>query len=247
LLYRSKDTMSCILGLLLVVSASVAYATSFIKKSNSGICHPPESSWYDRTEDYEAFDSIAACIESGGRLPKAMSLSLHASTRHEETGNRSQPSYERERFGAGWADVDGDCQESRAEALIETSSTPVRFSDSRRCRVIAGRWVSPFTGQVIQNSADIDIDHVVPLRWAWEHGAALWTQEKREKFANDPRNLWPVELSLNRSKGARGPDDWLPPSGQCLYTARFVRIVRIFELNLNEAEQSAFQSILERC
>lgn len=239
--------MSCTLGFLLVVFVCVANATSFIKKSNSGICHPPESGWYDRTEDYEAFDSITACIESGGRLPKAMSLSLLASTSREGAGNLSQPGYARARFGAGWADVDGDCQDSRAEALIETSSTPVRFSDSRRCRVIAGRWVSPFTGQVIQNSADIDIDHVVPLRWAWEHGAALWTQEKREKFANDPRNLWPVELSLNRSKGARGPDDWLPPSGQCLYTARFVRIVRIFDLNLNEAEQSAFQSILERC
>jgi len=73
--------------------------------------------------------------------------------------------------------------------------------------------------------------HVVLLRWVWEHGAALWTQEKREKFANDPRNLWPVELSLNRSKGARGPEDWLPPFGRCQFIARFSRLIKIYDLN----------------
>ena len=41
--------------------------------------------------------------------------------------------------------------------------------------------------------------HVVPLKWAWDHGADTWSRDKREKFANDPVNLWSVELSLNRS------------------------------------------------
>jgi hypothetical protein len=39
-----------------------------------------------------------------------------------------------------------------------------------------------------------------------------------------------VELSLNRSKGARGPNEWLPPSGQCGYVARFARVVKQYEL-----------------
>jgi len=105
----------------------------------------------------------------------------------------------RSAFGHGWDDQDGDCQNSRAEALIATSTTPVRFATGKRCRVVTGRWVSPFTGRVIQNAGEIDIDHVVPLAWSWSRGAGQWSREKREQFANDSMNLWPVEASLNRS------------------------------------------------
>ncbi|MGM0953782.1 MAG: HNH endonuclease family protein [Pseudomonadota bacterium] len=56
----------------------------------------------------------------------------------------------------------------------------------------------------MHDASKIDIDHVVPLKWAWQHGANKWTKEKRERFANDPRNLWSVELSLNSQKGAKG-------------------------------------------
>ena len=91
-----------------------------------------------------------------------------------------------------------DNQDARAEALIETSTVqPVQFASADRCRVTRGRWISPFTGKVIQNASDIDIDHVVPLAWAWEHGASQWSDEKRERFANDLTHLWPVELGLN--------------------------------------------------
>jgi hypothetical protein len=230
-LHRSIGSMSCFLGFVLLVFASVSNASLFIKKSNSGICHPPEGGWYDRTKNYKAFDFVEACLATGGRLPKGVSRSHQASIGYAEVRQEPNSGYARERFGAGWADADGDCQDSRAEALIQMSSTTVRFADSKRCRVITGRWISPFTGNVIQNASDIDIDHVVPLRWAWYHGAADWTQEKRETFANDPRNLWPVELSLNRSKGARGPEDWLPPSGRCQYIARFSRLIKIYKLS----------------
>ena len=107
--------------------------------------------------------------------------------------------YDRSAFGHGWDDTDGDCQDSRAEALIAISTTPVRFATGKRCRVVTGRWISPFTNQVVQNASDIDIDHVVPLAWSWDRGAGQWSREKRERFANDPVNLWPVEASLNRS------------------------------------------------
>ena len=59
--------------------------------------------------------------------------------------------------------------------------------------------VSAFTGKVIQNSSEIDIDHVVPLAWSWDRGASEWTDDKRLQFANHPVNLLPVEASLNRS------------------------------------------------
>ncbi|WP_421868152.1 HNH endonuclease family protein [Marinobacter adhaerens] len=229
-----KSFTGLITALLIVASPSVT--ADLVKRTNSGICHPPASSYYDRTKNFQAFDSVEECLASGGRLPKGMS-GYESSQRYTSRAVvMGAQDYERRKFGPGWDDADGDCQNSRAEALIAQSSTQVRFADERRCRVITGRWISPFTGNVIQNASDIDIDHVVPLKWAWDHGANTWSDDKRERFANDPVNLWSVELSLNRQKGAQGPEDWLPPAGRCQYVSRFVRIVKAYKLEPSEAE-----------
>lgn len=167
-----------------------------VKMSNSGLCHPPKSSWYERTENYRAFDSLRSCLDSGGKLPHGVSLSSLSEPQERYGESRD---YDRKAFGSGWDDSNNDCQDSRAEALIATSTTPVRFATDNRCRVITGRWVSPFTNRVILNSSDIDIDHVVPLAWSWERGSSGWSKEKRERFANDQANLLAVEASLNRS------------------------------------------------
>ncbi|MBO6813103.1 MAG: HNH endonuclease [Marinobacter sp.] len=232
---------SSLLALIIVIGfAPVAAET--IKKTSSGICHPPESSYYDRTENFLAFDSLEKCVASGGRLPKQL-----ASNNAPKLNKHGTNSYRRSAFGHGWDDADGDCQNSRAEALIASSGTPVRFASDNRCRVAAGRWISPFTGNVIQNSQGIDIDHVVPLKWAWDRGADEWSLAKRESFANDPINLWPVELALNRSKGARPPNEWLPPAGQCGYVARFVRIVKGYDLKPSSYESYWLRSFLDAC
>jgi len=41
-----------------------------VKKSSSDICHVPGTTYYDRTTNYTAYDSIDECLASGGRLPK---------------------------------------------------------------------------------------------------------------------------------------------------------------------------------
>jgi len=230
-----------LIAILSLFSMNMAHA-DLVKKSNSGLCHPPHSSWYERTKSYTSFDSLSACLASGGALPKGVSIDTRVGGQGESQQDRG---YERSAFGHGWDDADGDCQDSRAEALIATSTTKVRFANDRRCRAVTGRWISPFTGRVIQNASDIDIDHVVPL--AWERGADSWTRVKRERFANDPVNLFPVEASLNRSKGAKGPDEWLPPASRCGYVARFVRIVKQYGLELRPVEAQWLRSFVDRC
>nr|WP_237133424.1 HNH endonuclease family protein [Pseudohongiella sp. O18] len=237
---------------LIAISSQTLAQGQIVKKSNSDICHPPESSYYERTRNFRPFESVQACLDSGGRLPANLTrsaVSEGTSLRLPRSTRSSAPvsGYDRSRFGHGWDDADGDCQDSRAEALIATSSTQVRFADGRRCRVTTGRWITPYTENIIQNSSEIDIDHVVPLRWAWDRGADQWSQQKRESFANDPVNLLPVEASLNRAKGARGPDEWLPPSGQCGYVARFVRIVRVYGLDMEADEERGIQELLGQC
>jgi len=185
-----------LLVLLVGFSFSSTADAAVVKMSGSGLCHPPQSSWYERTKNYQAFESLEECLASGGKLPQGVS---RVSLKGPQEQSDERQNYERSAFGHGWNDADGDCQDSRAEALIATSTTQVRFADNKRCRVITGRWISPFTNHVIQNADDIEIDHVVPLAWAWDRGAMEWSMEKRKLFANDPMNLFPVEASLNSS------------------------------------------------
>jgi len=145
-------------------------------------------------------------------------------------------------FPRAWTDADGDCQDSRQEALIEQATGPLKY-DRRGCRVIAGRWISPYTGAVLHDPSKIDIDHVVPLKWAWTHGGARWPYERWMAFVNDPVNLLSVEASLNRQKGAKGLDRWLPPRNACQYVSRFLRIVRIYRLDMSSGEVQRYRLI----
>jgi hypothetical protein len=232
----------------LLLFSYAALAGAGVKLSTSGICHAPNSPWYDKTTRFTSYATLSECISAGGRLPKGVKASNgEAAPLAFHNSNQAKiPKYNRRQFGDGWSDADGDCQNSRAEALVSTSTIPVRLTKND-CRVLSGRWISPFTGNVIMDASGIDIDHVVPLAWAWAHGAHGWSRDLREKFGNDPINLWPVEASLNRQKGAKGPNQWLPPSGQCQYVARFKRIVLIYRLELSHSESTWINTFLTDC
>ena len=102
--------MRLMIGLVavIVLLSSTPLTAELIKKSKSGLCHPPESAWYDRTQSYYGFDSLRECLDSGGRLPSGISLDSSNSDRNEIGGKAD---YERSAFGHGWDDTDGDCQD----------------------------------------------------------------------------------------------------------------------------------------
>ena len=55
---ESKNLINAVLKIVFLAflaSANPAFA-SVVKMSNSGICHPPQSSWYDRTKTFQQFD-----------------------------------------------------------------------------------------------------------------------------------------------------------------------------------------------
>ena len=146
-----------------------------------------------------------------------------------------------------WIDADGDCQNTRAETLIRHSTKPVRFATARGCRVVTGLWVDVYSDDILYDAGGIDIDHIIPLGWAHTHGAATWGPMKKEAFANDPDNLVPVLARLNRQKGKKGPDEWRPPSNLCGYAARWMAILRKYELVLTVREFEAIQGMKLHC
>jgi hypothetical protein len=226
-----------------------AYASSsLVKKSKSGICHDKYSSYYDRTKNFKSFNTLSSCLDSGGRLPKnykgnsAKDTKIQTYSKSKQYQNTNSK-YSRKQFGSGWADLNKDCQNSRMETLISQSVGQIQYKSSKQCKVKSGKWISPFTGNVIYSASDIDIDHVVPLSWSWKHGSNAWSKEKRVKFANDPANLLSVEASLNRQKGDKGLNKWLPPKNKCQYIARFIRLYKTYDLKLTNSESSQYANI----
>lgn len=204
-----------------LVSASIQAAT--VKLSESMICHDSSSPWYKKTQNYVPYDSLDACLNAGGRLPYT-----HKGVIDQRTRSNQKTPYKHEYFGDGWGDFDRDCQNTRAEVLIELSTQPVTFRRDRGCTVDRGKWISPFTGQIYYEASDLDVDHIVPLSLAWKRGAYGWDYATRVAFANDIRNLWPVEASLNRSKNDKPISRWLPPTNQCQYTYAYIRMLKTY-------------------
>ena len=153
-------------------------------------------------------------------------------------------SYSRSEFGDGWIAFRG-CINVREQALIAKSAEPILL-DSSGCTVVKGLWLDPYSGMLYKDPQMLDIDHVVPLKWAWEHGAKNWDRKKRVAFANfldDNKHLLPVSKKLNRSKSDRGPDRWLPPTGQCSYILNFNRITALWNLEYSSEENKKIQTL----
>jgi len=53
-----------------------------------------------------------------------------------------------------WEDLDADCQNTRAEILIRDSRVLVQFKGEVECRVVAGEWFDPYTGQVFTSASE---------------------------------------------------------------------------------------------
>lgn len=230
--------------LLAIAVGGASYAASplpVVKMSTSGICHTEASVWYTRTKNFTAFSNLESCLAKGGRLPKTSSTTVQT----QSASSSSSSTYNRTRDFGSWLDEDGDCMNTRHELLASLSTGPITTSG---CRVIHGRWNDPYTGLIFTESSQLDIDHMVPLKWAWDHGADKWSQKQRIAFANDERHLFAVKASANREKSASGPLEWLPPNKayQCEYVLRFKRVVLTWKLEFSNQERQDIDALQDR-
>ncbi len=161
------------------------------------------------------------------------------------------PDYDRHDW-KHWTDADGDCQDTRNEVLIAESKTTVSFRTDMGCRVVVGQWLAPYTGSAVTNPRSLDIDHMVPLQNAHRSGAWRWSDQQKEQYANhlgDPQHLIAVTASANRSKGARGPEDWKPENRTywCEYAVDWITIKDDWGLTVTLREADALTGMLDTC
>ncbi len=110
-------------------------------------------------------------------------------------------SYDRKFFGYG--------TETR-HAVLKVHAVGTNTKLGEQGRVTHGLWRDAYTGEAITNVADATIDHVVSLRWAWDHGAKNWPKDKLIAFGNDSSNLVVTGKITNSAKASAGPGEWYP-------------------------------------
>ena len=147
-----------------------------------------------------------------------------------------------------WSDFDGDCQKQRDEILIERSLAPVKYG-KRNCKVKSGKWEDYYYPEVHTSSSAVDMDHLVPLKHAHQHGGASWPGDQKEKFANDPENLVITNKKYNRSKGAKSIAEWLPVNIQyaCKYVKDWMKVKSKYSLYITPQEIDTHKRVLASC
>lgn len=192
-----------------------------------------------------------AAIASDAAESEARTLIKKVDTK----GRGPKTGYSREEFGYAWMDSASDVPYAHngcdtRNDLIKRDGDDVHFRSESNCVVSSMTLHDPYTGQTIHwtkaHATTVQIDHVMPLSYDWQMGAARWTKDKREDIANDPLNLLPVDGSLNASKGDSGPAAWLPPnkSIRCSYSVRFAQVSLKYELPVTAADK---QTMLAQC
>jgi DNA uptake protein ComE-like DNA-binding protein len=185
--------------------------------------------------------STAAPVVGGRQLPRLKISPV----------SQDLPSYDRKDW-RHWIDDDGDCQNTRHEVLLDESAAHVQFTDFKQCSVMTGLWIAKFTGASFTTARDLDVDHMVPLANAHRSGGWAWDDSTKKAYANDlsyTNHLIAVSASANRSKGAKGPEDWRPPdrSYWCAYAVDWISIKVTWELTATNAEWGALIDMLATC
>ncbi|MEX5271147.1 HNH endonuclease family protein [Kocuria sabuli] len=197
---------------------------------------------------------VAGLLLTGGMAPTeaatTYSAPLRSAVRSLPVAAENNAGYDRDKQFGVWKDADRDCQNTRAEVLLQETRAAATYTTTGRCTVKGGKWVTSWDGRTHTSATSVQIDHTVPVHEAWGSGARSWTQAKRVAFYNDlgdRRALNAQTSALNSSKGARGPEDWLPAKNRCGYVGEWVAVKIRWGLKVDSREKSALTRLAASC
>ncbi|MGB3480918.1 MAG: HNH endonuclease family protein [Mycobacterium sp.] len=169
--------------------------------------------------------------------------------------------YRRAAFGEAWTDLNsapgGHNGCDTRNDILDRDLIEKTYVAISRCptAVATGTLRDPYTGKTIsfvrgnQTGAAVQIEHIVPLAYAWDQGARDWTDEMRIRFANDPANLVAVDGPTNQDKGDAEPARWMPPNAafHCQYAMQFIAVLRGYSLPVDAPSVPALREAAQTC
>lgn len=162
--------------------------------------------------------------------------------------------YKRTNFGQAWADTNRNGCDTRNDILARDLKNVQFKARTHNCVVLSGVLNDPYTGKVINfvrgasTSTKVQIDHIIPLEYAWYAGAANWSAQQRKEYANDFDVLLAVDGKSNMQKSSSGPSGWMPSNRayQCEYAKKFIAVSVKYKLYIAE-EATALRNALATC
>jgi Protein of unknown function (DUF1524) len=169
--------------------------------------------------------------------------------------------YRRAAFGDAWTDENdapgGHNGCDTRNDILDRDLVDKTYVSIKRCpnAVATGTLHDPYTNTTVvfvrgeKTGAAVQIEHIVPLAYAWDMGARNWTDELRVRFANDPANLLAVEGQANQDKGDKEPAIWTPPNAafHCQYAMQFIAVLRGYGLPVDTPSAAALREAAETC
>lgn len=169
--------------------------------------------------------------------------------------------YRRTAFGEAWDD-DNAAPGGRngcdtRDDILDRDLADKTYVATKRCpqAVANGTLRDPYTNATIaftrgnQIGAAVQIDHIVPLAYAWDMGARDWSDGLRKRFANDPANLLAVAGQANQDKGDLPPGEWMPPNAAfgCQYALQFIAVIRGYHLAVEQNSADRLRTAAGGC
>jgi hypothetical protein len=169
--------------------------------------------------------------------------------------------YRRPAFGDAWDDNNdaplGHNGCDTRDDILDRDLVDKTYVPIKRCpnAVATGTLHDPYTNTTVafQRGAKVgeavQIDHIVPLAYAWDMGAYNWPFPERLRFANDPANLLAVEGQANQDKGDSPPGQWMPPNAAfaCQYAMQFITVLRGYQLPVDQASAGVLRQAAATC
>lgn len=156
-----------------------------------------------------------------------------------------------------WISYETPCWSTREEVLdrqAEKGSVTYLDKDdketkdkSKACSIKSGVWIDPYSKETIKDPTKLDIDHTGALSWTAKAGGQEWDKQKKQDYANDFDHLVATTAKENRTKGDKGPSEWMPESSKCEYAKVYTHIVKKYKLNLNKADKDTLEKALNSC
>lgn len=156
-----------------------------------------------------------------------------------------------------WISYETPCWTTREEVLdrqAEKGSVTYLDKDdketkdkSKACSIKSGVWIDPYSKEKVEDPTKLDIDHTGALSWTAKAGGQEWDKQKKQDYANDFDHLVATTAKENRTKGDKGPSEWMPESSKCEYAKVYTHIVKKYNLNLNKADKDTLEKALNSC
>lgn len=145
------------------------------------------------------------------------------------------------------SDLDSDGHWTRSEILMRDSTVEVHSAwRNGRSYIDIGNWFSPLDGRSYTYSSEIEVDHLVSLKEAWDSGAWRWSTEKLRLYANDLEypTLTVMSIHSNRSKGEKDFAEYKIDYAKCWFAQMWVLVKFRWKLTVDPTEKNALSVIL---